>query len=92
MATPKTHLCASGRIHSSSGAVNGPGNRVDGARLVDYDSEKKTVLVRVDHSTVPEFWLEVVLPLAQLERFVEHCRREEEEEEGQDENGDEGSC
>jgi len=36
------YLVANGRITSSSGKVNGPGNGVDGARLTSFNVETNT--------------------------------------------------
>ena len=70
------HLVANGRISSSTGEVNGPGSSVRGARLMSFDSENNTVCLRVDCGQIPEFWLEIELPMGQLLDFV---RKEEEE-------------
>ncbi len=62
---------ARGRITASNGNVNGPGNKLDGARLMSFDAETGIILIRVDCTQVPEFWLELELPFAQLGKFVE---------------------
>ena len=46
------------------------GNGINGARLLSYDPETRTVVVRVDDSRMPAFWLEVPISLDQLEAFV----------------------
>lgn len=59
------HLIAHGRITSSTGKVS---NVVDGARLDSVDSG--IVKIRVDCIAIPEFWLEIELPVEQLLKFV----------------------
>lgn len=78
LAAEAAHLPARGRIMGEKSHIygastliqNGPGNKVDGARLFQYDAHRRVVTVRVDHSTIPEFWLELDLPLAQLEAWL----------------------
>lgn len=43
---------------------------VDGARLDHYDPAAKTVVIRVDHTGIPDFWLEVELPLDKLRAWL----------------------
>lgn len=58
-----------GRIHGHDGQVN-KYSKVDSARLFSYDPETGTVMVRVDHSEIPEFWLEVPIKMDQLNAWV----------------------
>jgi hypothetical protein len=62
-------LQAKGRI-LDIGANNRPiynqKQRVDGARLV-YDAEQRMLIIQVDHSECPGFWLKVQIPVALLE-------------------------
>ena len=67
----KHGLDARGRVCDSTGRVNGPGNRVDTAHLAAYDDETKSGTLRVTHSKIPEFWLEVTIPVAVFNSFVE---------------------
>ncbi len=68
------HLNAVGRVcgrdENNRPTVNGPGSRIDGARFYNYDSETQSICIRVDDSRVPEFWLEIRLPLQQLHAYV----------------------
>lgn len=59
------YLPAKGRVTDSTGRVN-PFGKMDGARLVSYNSTTKTYRMRVDDSHVSEFWLEVDIPEATL--------------------------
>lgn len=87
------HLKASGRIEGrvddeqgvSRWVVN-RGSKVDGARVVEYDSERDVILVRVDHSTIPAFWMELELPAAKLEAWLA-LRRQEDAMEEEDSSG-----
>ena len=65
-------LNARGRTTSTSRNVRSPhpGNRIDGAQLQSYDSETRTVRIRVDDSRNLEFWLEIDLPLDQLAQWL----------------------
>jgi len=65
------HLNAKGRVRGSNGEVNSCGN-VDGARL--FALEGKYVIIRVDDSRVPEFWLELFVPIEQFENFVKKAK------------------
>ena len=46
--------------------------RVDGAKLMSYDSDSDTVTIRVDHSETPSFWLEIQLPVNRLTEWVKN--------------------
>lgn len=67
------HLPARGRV-SGCGATGAPtvnpGGHVNGARLQSYDPLTRTVRVRVDDTHVPEFWLEIDVPLERLRAWV----------------------
>lgn len=60
------------------------GGVVDGARLSSYDPASRTVTIRVDQLDCLEFWLEVELPLAPMERWLDVAAAiaAEEEEDG----------
>ncbi len=45
-------------------------NEIDGARYVEYNPVRNYVKIRMDSSIEPEFWLEMELPLKQLENFI----------------------
>jgi hypothetical protein len=64
------HLPARGRVCDSTGKCNAPGNGIDGARLYRWDSARQVVTIRVDHTKLPEIWLEIDLSIAQLEAFL----------------------
>ncbi len=57
--------------HSMAGVKYNTFGKVDGARLMSYNSESNTVEIRVDHSETPTFWLEIQLPLDQLKQWIE---------------------
>src|SRR5438034_3971933 len=76
------HLEATGRIFGRDGAVN-TGAVVDGARLLAY--ENGTVRIRVDHSTMLEFWIEIVLPMSTLMDFVKQEQTDSEDIVGEEE-------
>jgi len=43
---------------------------VDGARLFYFDEETRTLGIRVEHTQLPDFWLEIHIPMHKLEQFV----------------------
>jgi hypothetical protein len=57
-----------GRIMSNN-KVNSFGV-IDGARFQYYDEETKTVVIRVDHSEIPEFWMDIPIKLDQLQKWI----------------------
>ncbi len=63
------HLECQGRIIGSDKTVNAFG-KIDSARLYRYNPDQKTVVIRLDHSTIPEFWAEVTIPENQLASFI----------------------
>lgn len=44
--------------------------KIDGARFLHYDPETRSIVVRVDHSEIPEFWLELNFTLDEVNKFV----------------------
>jgi hypothetical protein len=82
-------LVARGRVHGQKERQDGlgmvqtvkPFGKINGARLETFHPHNKTITIHVDDSTVPEFWLEIDLPLAQLVAFVEEMQKLEREEE-----------
>lgn len=58
-----------GLMHKSPLATN-PGGVVDGARMLDYYAESRTLVIRVDSLAVPGFWLEILLSLRQVDAFA----------------------
>lgn len=44
--------------------------RIDSARLLEYDPEHKIITIRVDHSETPSFWLQLEIPLDQLNEWL----------------------
>jgi hypothetical protein len=87
-------LVARGRVHGQKelrelGGVRlvqsvNPHQRIDGARLETFHPHNKSITIQVDESSVPEFWLQIDLPLAQLLAWVELMQKEEEEEGGEE--------
>ncbi len=61
---------AEGRDGRTRLTLNAPGTKVDGARFSGYSAKTRVLHVRVDHSTVPEFWLELDISLDQLEQWL----------------------
>ena len=43
---------------------------IDGARLDRFDPAANTVAIRIDHTGIPDFWLEVELPLNKLRAWL----------------------
>jgi hypothetical protein len=75
-------LKAKGRIEGSDWQGNRTTNAfgvVDGARLQDVNFELQKVIVRVDHSTIPGFWLEIDLSLATLKTFLSEQAAEQQQ-------------
>lgn len=76
------HLPARGRVQGTSmqghPTVN-PFGVVNGARLERFEPETRTVTLRVDDTHVPEFWLEVELPLDRLRAWVQLAEQAEQE-------------
>ncbi len=58
-----------GRVESSDGKVN-PFGKIDNARFVSYDNVEQVVTIRVDDTHVPSFWMEIRIPMAQLNAFI----------------------
>ena len=60
--------------HQSYGRTNIPkyntNKVVDGVTLLRYDRDTNRVTIRCDHTECPSFWLEILLPLDQLDQFV----------------------
>lgn len=52
-----------------------------GARLEAYNPVTNSVKIRVDSERIPSFWLEIEVPLAQLEAFVHMAKQHQSEEE-----------
>lgn len=75
-------LVARGRIvgESEAGVMSiNAGAKVDGARLWHLDHDREVAIVRVDHSTIPGFWLELELPLEQFAAWLAQEVKEYEE-------------
>ena len=47
------------------------GSRIDSVAFSSYNDVTNTVTIRLDHSTIPSFWIEIPLNLTQLSEFVE---------------------
>ncbi len=47
-----------------------PGGCIDSARFAKYDKQRHVVTIRVDDSHVPEFYIELDIPLTQLEEWI----------------------
>lgn len=69
-------LTARGRIEkvvTSRGRTHGVvnmGGEIDNARLLTYDKESNTIILRMDRSTHQEFWAEVYIPVEQLRNWL----------------------
>lgn len=64
------HLDARGRIESRHGPITvNPGGVINGARLMRLNDDG-TVVIRVDDTNIPEFWLELVLDPAKLTQWI----------------------
>jgi hypothetical protein len=55
--------------------INGPEHKIDAARLSGYDCDSKIVLVRIDDSRVPEFWLTIAIPMLIVSQFVKTSKK-----------------
>jgi hypothetical protein len=86
------HLEARGRIYSCDGKVNKK-QKIDGARLLAYDKKTKKLTIRVDHTEILEFWIEIDVSQKQLMEFIEEqiAETDENEEENGDQSDDESS-
>lgn len=82
-------LAARGRVYDSTGKCNAPGNAINGARLYQWDSARQVVTIRVDHTTLPEMWLEIDLPLTQLAGFLATAQAEEDVDEMEEDEEEE---
>ena len=60
-------LTCQGRVCGSDGKVNGPGNNINGA-FMDWNANEDAIRIRVDDTTVPEFWLELHVPIREIVR------------------------
>lgn len=70
-------LDAKGRISGCSvdgKPITNYGAEIDGARLWQYDEDCDSVCIRVDHSTIPEFWMEIKVSPKQLISFVQNAK------------------
>lgn len=48
------------------------GGVIDGVRLLSYDKDTNKIIIRLDHSTLPSFWIEIPLDLSELSEWVEN--------------------
>ena len=60
---------ARGRVCDSTGKFNATG-RINSARFRSYDQRNRMLTLRLDDSSIPEFWAEVSIPLDQLEAWI----------------------
>ena len=67
--------CIEGPNDRGRSLVNG-GGKINGARFEHYDPDTDTVTIRVDHSGIPAFWLELPFTKAALHKWVEAEKRE----------------
>lgn len=65
-----------GRVADSTGKLNEKGH-VDSACLT-YDPEMKSYCIRLDHSSLPEFWIQIPVPEECLERAKKLATNSEE--------------
>lgn len=68
-------LTARGRIMGTEPITgyhitNAPGNAINGARIVSYDADRGVLYVRVDDTRIPEFWMEIEIPMTQVAKWV----------------------
>ena len=70
------HLQAKGRVYNGMGRVNGPGPKIDDARLWSFDKRRRVVTIRVDDTRLPEIWMELEVPMAKLLKFIEEEENE----------------
>ncbi len=72
-AAEKLHLNCNGRVmgHDDQGKItaNGPGYKIDGAKLQSYSVNSRSFIIRVDHTAIPGFWMEIEVPYGQLMNF-----------------------
>ena len=47
------------------------GGCIDGARLLSYDKDTNKIIIRLDHSTIPSFWIEIPLDLSQISDWID---------------------
>ena len=45
-----------------------PYGKIDGARFIHHDGNN--IIIRVDHSTIPEFWMEINFTMDQLKKWM----------------------
>ena len=46
---------------------------IDGAKFLTYDARKQILTIRVDHSKIPSFWLEINVPISKLKTWIYSC-------------------
>jgi hypothetical protein len=91
------HIPVKGRITGTSLKVDQYGvargctvvnahGKIDSARLCAYDPVEKAIKIRMDHTTIPDFYIEFWLSMAQIMRFVASVTSDEEGEESEDES------
>ncbi len=71
----RAHLRAHGRIRGEDPIAttikyNTRGS-IDGARFFAYNPDTKAITIRVDHSEIPEFWLEVEFTKEKLQEWLD---------------------
>ena len=47
------------------------GGAIDDVRMISYDKYSNKITIRLDHSTIPSFWIQIPLDLSQLAEWVE---------------------
>lgn len=47
------------------------GGGINGVRLLSYDKDTNKIIIRLDHTTLPSFWIEIPLDLSQLSEWVD---------------------
>jgi hypothetical protein len=47
------------------------GGAIDNVRMISYDKDSNKITIRLDHSTMPSFWIEIPLDLTQVAKWIE---------------------
>jgi len=60
-----------GRVMDSNKNLN-KGQSIDGARYFDYDKTTNIIVIRVDDTNVPGFWLKIPIDLNHMYKWIKY--------------------
>lgn len=60
-----------GRVMDASQNLN-KNQRINGARYYDYDRTTNTIVLKIDDSNVPGFWLEIPIDLDHMYKWIKY--------------------